>query len=326
MLENFSYLRAASLDEAMEQLASGDARVHAGGTDLLGCLRDDVFQTGSVVSIAGLSDLRGVRETADGGLRIGALVRVAEVASDPLVRERYPALSQAAGEVGTPQLRNQGTLGGNICQKPRCWYYRGPFDCRRKGGDQCFAVQGNSEFHAIFGGSGCHIVHPSDTAPALTALEAEVVIAGPGGTRQVAMDNFFVRPAVDPTLETVLQTGEIVTEILLPPVKSGQRSSYRKVRARRAWDFALAGVALKLVTTPDGVIEEAGVVFSGVAPVPWRSLTVQRVLVGERLTADIIRLAGEVAVESAEPMLNNAYKVPLLRGVVESELEKWASE
>jgi len=325
MLKNFAYLRAATLNEAMEQLASGDARVHAGGTDLLGCLRDDVFQTDSVVSISGLSDLRGVRETSDGGLRIGALVRVAEVAADPLIRERYAGLAQAAGEVGTPQLRNQGTLGGNICQKPRCWYYRGPFDCRRKGGDRCFAAQGNSEFHAIFGGSGCHIVHPSDTAPALMALEAQVVIAGPRGTRQVAMDDFFVRPAVDPTLETVLEPGEIVTELLLPPVKSGQRSSYRKVRARRSWDFALAGLALKLVMNGDGVIEEAGVVFSGVAPVPWRSLAVQRALIGERLTEDIIQLAGLVAVESAEPMNHNAYKVPLLKGVVESELEKWAN-
>jgi xanthine dehydrogenase YagS FAD-binding subunit len=325
MLKDFAYLRAATLDEAVEVLAAGDARVHAGGTDLLGCLRDDVFETGTVVSIGGLTDLRGVRETSDGGLRIGALVRVAEVARDPMVNERYPALAQAAGEVGTPQLRNQGTLGGNVCQKPRCWYYRGPFDCRRKGGERCFSVRGNSEFHAIFGGSGCHIVHPSDTAPALTALGAQAVVAGPRGTRTVAMDDFFVRPSVDPTRETVLEPGEIVTEFVLPAPRSGQRSSYRKVRGRRSWDFALAGMALRLVTSRDGVIEDAGVVFSGVAPVPWRSRAVERALTGERLTEQVIDLAAEVAVESADPMRDNGYKLPLVQGIVRSELEKWAS-
>jgi xanthine dehydrogenase YagS FAD-binding subunit len=324
MLKNFAYLKASSLDEAVQALATGSARVHAGGSDLLGCLRDDVFETDTVVSIAGLSDLRGVQETSNGGARIGALVKVAEVAADPMIRERYTVLAQAAGEVGTPQLRNQGTLGGNICQKPRCWYYRGPFDCRRKGGDRCFAVRGNSEYHAIFGGSGCHIVHPSDTAPALMALGATAVVTGPDGRRQVPMDDFFVRPADDPTRETVLEPGEVVTELLIPPVRSGQRSSYRKVRARRSWDFALAGMALVLITTRDGVIEDSSVVFSGVAPVPWRSRPVERVLRGERLTEELIREAGEVAVETAEPMQDNGYKVPLLRGVVEEELRKWA--
>jgi xanthine dehydrogenase YagS FAD-binding subunit len=324
MLKNFAYLKAASLDEAIQTLGAGDARVHAGGTDLLGCLRDDVFETGTVVSISGLTDLRGIRETGDGGLRIGALMRVAEVAADRTINERYPALAQAAGEVGTPQLRNQGTIGGNLCQKPRCWYYRGPFDCRRKGGDRCFAVGGNNEFHAIFGGVGCHIVHPSDTAPALVALNAVAVIAGPDGRRQVPLEEFFVRPADDPERETVLVSGEVLTEVILPPVRSGQRSSYRKVRARRSWDFSLAGMALMLVTTRDGLIEDSRVVFSGVAPIPWRSRPVERVLEGERLTPELAVLAGEVAVESAQPMSGNDYKVDLLRGVVESELGRWA--
>ncbi len=324
MLKNFAYLKAASLDEAIQSLGGGDARVHAGGTDLLGCLRDEVFETDTVVSISGLTDLRGIRETSDGGLRVGALMRVAEVAADPTIRERYPVLAQAAGEVGTPQLRNQGTIGGNVCQKPRCWYYRGPFDCRRKGGDRCFAVRGNNEFHAIFGGVGCHIVHPSDTAPALVALNATAVIAGPDGRREVAMEDFFVRPGDDPERETVLETGEVLTEILLPPVRGGQRSSYRKVRARRSWDFSLAGMALMMVTTRTGVVEDSRVVFSGVAPVPWRSRAVERVLEGEQLTPELATLAGEVAVESAQPMSGNGYKVDLLKGVVESELGRWA--
>jgi len=180
-LQNFSYVKATSVDEAVQQLAEGGARIHAGGTDLLGCLRDDVFEVDRVVSISGLEALKGVREGSDGSLRIGALTSIAEVAANPLVSERAPALAQAAAEVGTPQLRNQGTLGGNLCQKPRCWYYRGPFACMRKAGGQCFAVNGNNEGHAIFGGIGCHVVHPSDTAPALVALGASVRLVGPDG-------------------------------------------------------------------------------------------------------------------------------------------------
>jgi xanthine dehydrogenase YagS FAD-binding subunit len=320
MIQSFSYVKAGSLDEAIEHLRAEGARIHAGGTDLLGCLRDDVFEVDRVVSIAGLEPLKGVREVADGTLKIGALTPLAAVAADARVRARYPALAQAAEAVGTPQLRNQGTLGGNVCQKPRCWYYRGPFPCRRKGGERCYAVSGNNEGHAIFGGAGCHIVHPSDTAPVLSALGATAVVAGPGGVRSVPLDDFFVPPRLDPTRETVLEAGEVVSELVLPPPGEGLRSSYRKVRGRRAWDFALAGVALALRVDSSGVVQEAGVVFSGVAPVPWRSRPVERVLTGERLTEDVVRLAGEVAVESAQPLRHNQYKVPLLRGIVEREL------
>jgi xanthine dehydrogenase YagS FAD-binding subunit len=320
MLRNFSYVNAASLEEAVEQLAADDARVHAGGTDLLGCLRDEVFDTDRVVSISGLDALMGVRATPEGGLRIGALTPIADVAAHPVIRERFSVLAQAASEVGTPQLRNQGTLGGNVCQKPRCWYYRGPFDCRRKGGERCFAVGGNSEGHAIFGGMRCHIVHPSDTAPALMALGATATVAGPRGTRGVAMEDFFVLPRNDPTRETVLEQGEIVTELVLPSPGDGLRSSYRKVRGRRSWDFALAGVALAVRMASNGTVQEARVVFSGVAPVPWRSAPVERVITGEALTDDVVRLAGEVAVESAQPMRDNEYKVRLLRAILEDEL------
>ncbi len=320
MLKNFSYVNAASLEEAVEQLTTAEARIHAGGTDLLGCLRDEVFDVDRVVSISGLDALLGVRETPEGGLRIGALTPIADVAAHPVIRERFSVLAQAASEVGTPQLRNQGTIGGNVCQKPRCWYYRGPFDCRRKGGERCFAVGGNSEGHAIFGGMRCHIVHPSDTAPALMALGASATVAGPRGTRGVPMDDFFVLPRNDPTRETVLEQGEIVTELVVPPPGEGLRSSYRKVRGRRSWDFALAGVALAVRMAPNGAVQEARVVFSGVAPVPWRSAPVERVISGEALTGGVVRLAGEVAVESAQPMRDNEYKVRLLRGILEDEL------
>jgi xanthine dehydrogenase YagS FAD-binding subunit len=197
MLTNFSYVRPKSLKEAVKQLSSEGAGLHAGGTDLLGCLRDHVFDIKKMVSISGLKDLRGIKKTADGGLRIGALTTIAEVAEHPIVKENYPALAQGSLEVASPQLRNQGTLGGNLCQKPRCWYYRGEFLCLKKGGERCFAVAGENQYHCIFGGGPCFIVHPSDTAPALVAFEASVRIAGPKGTRTVTAENFHVLPSLD---------------------------------------------------------------------------------------------------------------------------------
>jgi xanthine dehydrogenase YagS FAD-binding subunit len=181
MIPNFSYTRARSLDEAIRYLSLDGARVHAGGTDLLGCLRDHVLDATTVVSIAGLKELKGIGPTPAGGLRIGSLTTIAEIASHPIIRSKYRALSMAAAEVASPQLRNQGTIGGNLCQKPRCWYYRGEFHCLRKGGDTCYAVEGENLYHCIFGGENCFIVHPSDTAAALVALQATVVIAGPNG-------------------------------------------------------------------------------------------------------------------------------------------------
>ncbi|MHB1192099.1 MAG: FAD binding domain-containing protein [Longimicrobiales bacterium] len=320
MLKKFSYVRATSVDEAVEQLRAAGGRVHAGGTDLIGCLRDGVFDAERVVSIGALKGLEGIREQSGGGLRIGALTRLSEIAASPVVTERYAALAKAASEVGTPQLRNQGTLGGNICQKTRCAYYRGPFPCRRKGGASCFAEVGNNEAHAIFGGGRCYMVHPSDTSPALMALNASVVVEGPRGTRTVPLDRFFVLPEVDPTRETVLEQGELVTEVLLPPPGTGLRSSYRKVRARRSWDFALAGVALAVRKDATGTVSEARVVFSGVAPAPWRSTATERVITGQRLTEDVAKRAAEAAVAEADPMPDNFYKVDLLRGIVAQEL------
>ncbi|NJD18287.1 MAG: xanthine dehydrogenase family protein subunit M [Gemmatimonadetes bacterium] len=324
MLKNFAYVRATSVDEAVEQLRAAGGRVHAGGTDLIGCLRDGVFDAERVVSIAALEALKGIREQSGGGLRSGALTRVAEVAASPVIAERYAALARAASEVGTPQLRNQGTLGGNICQKTRCAYYRGPFPCRRKGGTHCFAEVGNNEAHAIFGGGRCYMVHPSDTAPALIALNASVAVQGPRGSRTVPLDKFFVLPSVDPTRETVLEQGEVVTEVLLPPPGTGLRSSYRKVRSRRSWDFALVGVALALRKDSGGTVSEARVVFSGVAPAPWRSAATEGVITGQRLTEDVVRRAAEAAVEEADPMPDNFYKVDLLQGIVAQELAAMA--
>jgi xanthine dehydrogenase YagS FAD-binding subunit len=319
MLPNFRYVHAKSVKEAVKHLSDRGTRVHAGGTDLLGCLHDHVFGVQKLVSISRIKELQGITETAKGGVRIGALATITEVAESRLIKRLYPGLAQAASEVASPQLRNQGTLGGNLCQKPRCWYYRGEFHCVRKGGDRCFAVGGENQFHCIFGGEMCYIVHPSDTAPALSVLKASVKISGPGGSRIVPVETFHMPPGADPQRETVLEPAEIVTEILLPPPVPGLRSSYRKVRARRAWDFALAGMALAL-QLEEGAVRHARVFFSGVAPVPWRSREVEEAILGKRLDRETVSKAAEAAVKGAEPMGKNGYKIPLLKAVVEEEL------
>jgi len=318
MLTNFSYMRPKTLKEASKQLAVNGAHLHAGGTDLLGCLRDHVFEIDKMISITGLKELKGIKKTAEGGIRIGALTTVSEVSENPAVRSQYWALAQAAREVASPQLRNQGTIGGNLCQKPRCWYYRGDFHCLRKGGEQCFAIAGENQYHCIFGGGPCFIVHPSDTAPALVAFDASVRIAGPKESRTVALEKFYILPNVDTLRETVLEPGEIVTEILLPPAQ-GVKSSYRKVRARASWDFALAGLALAVKFNGDAV-DSARAMLSGAAPIPWRSRELENSIIGHRLDEATAAKAAEAAMMGARSLKQNDYKIPLFRGMIEEEL------
>ncbi len=319
MLPNFAYMRANSVEEAAQYLAADGARVLAGGSDLLGCLRDGVFDTPLIVSLSQLPSLRGISRTRGGGLRIGSMTRVAEVAAHPLVNELFPGLAQAAGVVASPQLRNQGTIGGNLCQKPRCWYYRGEFDCRRKGGNTCYAMVGENEYHCLFGGALCYIVHPSDTAPILTALNATLNVAGPRGNRAVPLSEFYVLPADDITKENVLEPGEFVTEIVVPAPAAGLRTSYRKERDRGAWDFALAGVALAM-RIDNGTVTDARVVLSGAAPIPWRSQEAEQVIEGQQIDASVAAEAAEAAMQGARPLGKNSYKIALFKGLIEEEL------
>jgi xanthine dehydrogenase YagS FAD-binding subunit len=319
MVPNFGYARPDTLAQAIKQAAAPGAKVLAGGTDLLGCLRDRVLDVKTVVSLTRVPELRGITEVA-GGLRIGALTTIAEVARDPLVNQRYVALARAAGSVASPQLRNQGTIGGNVCQRPRCWYFRGDFECMRKGGDTCYALDGENQYHCIFGGSSCVMVHPSDTATALVALGARATIAGPRGVRTVPLDAFFILPEKDPTKENALEAGEILTEIVIPPAPAEYVSTYRKVRARGAWDFALAGLAVALAFKQTK-IDAARVVLGAAAPIPWRSLEAEKVLIGNRLDQKTIGLAAAAAVKGAVPLEQNVYKVAMFRGLVQEVLE-----
>ena len=322
MMSDFAYVRAANLEEAIRLLAAPGTFLHAGGTDLLGCVRDEVFSADRVVSISGLAGLRGIKPAPGGGLRIGALVTLSEIAAHPGIQKDYPALAEAAASAASPQLRNQGTLGGNVCQRPRCWYFRGDFHCARKGGDLCYAAEGENEYHCIFGGEICFIVHPSDTAPALVALEAAFRISGPRGQRTVPAGSFFILPGQDHTRENVLQKGEIITDVVLPAPLPGGRGGYLKVRSRATWDFALAGVASSLQVEGD-IVKRARLVFSGVAPAPWRAPAAEQELVGHKLDADAIGRAAAASIKDASPLSNNGYKVTLLRGAVEEALSRF---
>lgn len=324
MYPAFGYVRPTDLQDAMTHLVEHDAQLHAGGTDLLGCLHDQVFTAERLVSLREIDGLDGMRFHDDGRIGIGAMTRITDIATHEELRQRCPGLATAAAEVGSPQLRNQGTLGGNLCQKPRCWYYRGDFDCLRKGGDHCFAIPGENQFHCILGGASCVIVHPSDTAPALIALDAEVAISRPEGHRRMPIADLHVPPSEDPTRETRLTRGEIITEVMIPPLPAGLYSSYRKIRTRRAWDFALAGCALALSFDGD-TVREPRVVLSGAAPIPWRAKEAENALRGRRLDETAIAEAAKAAIADAQPLTKNGYKVPLFEGMLREELTKAAN-
>lgn len=324
MLTQFSYQRPTSIRAAAEAVSRPGARILAGGTDLLGCLRDGVLQANRLVSLNGVASLKGIRPRPGGGVRLGALTTLTEIAEDPQILNSYPVLAQAAASVGSPQLRNQGTLGGNLCQRPRCWYYRGDFKCLRKGGETCFAAGGESQMHGIFGGDPCYMVHPSDTAPALVALDAKANVASRQGTRLVRLSSFFLLPKDSLTKENVLEPGEIITEILLDPPQPGARSAYRKVRERGAFDFALAGAAIVL-TMAEGKVRTARVVLSGVAPIPWRSAEAEKAIIGKTLDAAAAGAAAAAAVKGAIELAENGYKVPLVRGILAEMLTTLAA-
>lgn len=322
MLPNFSYVQPLTVKDAVDALTD-DAVICAGGSDLLGCMHEGIVTPGKLVSLEALDPLKGITKTPEGGLDIGAMTTIAAIARNPLVNSMYPGLAQGARQVASPQLRNQGTIGGNLCQKPRCWYYRGEFDCLRKGGKRCYARRGQHQFHAIFGHDNlCYITHPSDTAPPLVSLNARVLVEGPDQKRTIPVEQLHVAPSSNPRAETILAPKEIITRVMLPPVSENLKSAYRKVRARRAWDFALAGVALALEMDGDRVLD-ARVVLSGAAPIPWLSHAVEKTIIGRHLDRQAIAAAAAAVTENAEPLEKNAYKIYLFQGIIEEELAKF---
>lgn len=323
MLQKFSYKKAASIQDAVALAAAPGAHILAGGSDLLGCLRDGAFAAETVVSLSGIAELKGIGPKPGGGLRIGAMTTLGEIAGNKQVLEQYRVLAEAAASVASPQLRNQGTIGGNLCQRPRCWYFRGDFHCRRKGGDSCFAETGENQFHAILGWDRCYAVHPSDTASALVALGARVTIAGPKGRRTIPLESFFILPKLSIVKENVLLPGEVITEVLLDAPPQGLRSTYRKVRERGAFDFATAGAAIA-VTLAEGKVATVRVVLSGVAAAPWRSAEAEKALMGRPLDDATVEAAAQAAVKDAVALEKNEYKIALVRGILEETLLRLA--
>jgi xanthine dehydrogenase YagS FAD-binding subunit len=224
-------------------------------------------------------------------------------------------LAEAAGSVATPQIRNVGTLAGNVCQRPWCWYFRNGFPCLKNGGDQCFSIVGDNRFHAIFGGGPSYIVHPSDTAPALVALEAKFRIVGPSGERVVPASGFFVLPLKDATKENVLAADEVLAGVQLPPAHHGRRSTYNKVLDREAWTHAVVSAAVVL-DMEEEICRRASIVLGGVAPIPWRLPDVERLLAGQRITPQLAAKAGEEAIVGAQKLSKNAYKLPMTKALV----------
>jgi xanthine dehydrogenase YagS FAD-binding subunit len=318
MMPHFDLYQPDTLEAALD-LASRlgeDGWLVAGGQDSYDWLKNRIKRTAAVIELAGIPALHGVRER-DGGIEIGALTTLTEIENDSLITARYALLSTAAGRVASPQIRNVGTLGGNISQDTRCWYYRGGVDCYRAGGNMCYAdtPQGQNREHAIFNASRCVAVTPSDTANALVALDAQMVIAGRGGERVVPAADFFVGPDVNIRRMTVLAPGEILTAVRLPAAWSGAEFHFEKVADRAAWDFALVSIAAAFRMEGE-VIRDARVVCGAVACVPWRLAEVERALIGGPRNAEVADRLAPLGTTGAKTLNFNQFKLPLMENLV----------
>ncbi len=319
-MKSFEHVNAVSPAGAVRLLGSdGRSRPIAGGTDLLTELKLGIIAPDRLVNLKTIPGLDEIRYDEASGLRLGALVTLDAIAASEVVRARYPALFQAVSLAASPQLRNAGTIGGNLVQDSRCWYYRGPFRCWLKGGEVCYARDGENAYHAIFGGGPCYTVHPSDPAPALVALQAEARVVGPSGERVLPLEQLFQRPREDARRLTALEPAELIVEVRAPTPPPGSRGTYLKAMDRQVWAFALASVAAQLVLDGD-TVTDARLVLGGVAPTPWRVPEAEAAIRGGRLDAAAIDRAAERAAAGAQPLSHNAYKVPLVKGLVKAAL------
>jgi xanthine dehydrogenase YagS FAD-binding subunit len=323
-MKPFALVRPKTLPEAAKLSVPSDAEIKAGGVDLVDRMKEGIDSPKTVVSILEIAGHDRIE--AGPPAKIGALATLAAIADDPGLRKAYPALAAAASGAATPQIRHMATLGGNLCQRPRCWYYRlEEFDCSKKGGRECFAREGENRFHAIFDTDlTCCCVHPSATGTALLAYGASLEIVGPKGTRKLPIDQFFHRPVTDPTRENTLVAGEIVAAVAIPAPAAGARSAYRKLKEKESFDWPLVETCVDL-TIDGGVVRSARVVFGSVAPTPYRSKAAEAALVGGRTGDDLARRAAEAAIADARPLTQNAYKVTLAKVELERALRQaWA--
>lgn len=310
----FDHSTAQSADEAVTALRGGGASIIAGGVDLLSLMKSDIVAPTRIIDLKPAHALRGISFSADGAARIGALTTLTDIERDATLAERLPILRAAVRDAATPQLRNVATVGGNLMQRNRCWYLRGPYHCWQKGGDQCFARGGQNKYHAIFDTGPCVAVHPSDLAPALLALDARVEIIGPSGPRTAAIDELLRPPTPERRHEATLADDEVIVAVTIPAQTDGSHGIYLKLMERQAWAYALVSAAAQL-TLVEGKVERARIVLGGLASAPRRLPAVESSLEGQAVTLELAAHAAAIAVEGATPLAHNAYKVQMAREI-----------
>jgi xanthine dehydrogenase YagS FAD-binding subunit len=330
----FEWVNPATIAEAVKSLSDREVasdideapRPIAGGQDLITTMKDYLTRPSRVVNLKSVRGLDRITVDSAGGLNIGSLVTLTQLVEHPSIRKSFPGISEAANSIATPQIRNLGTIGGNLCQRPRCWYFRlEEVVCLKKGGTECYAASGENKYNAIIAGGPSYIVHPSDLAPMLLALGAQLSVTGSAGKRVIPLDKFFTLPS-DGNIrrENVLQNDEIITEIRVPASPLAARSTYLKFKERDSLDFALASVAAALQLSPDKTVKDARLVLGGVAPIPWRVQDAEKYLVGKTLSQDVLSETAKLALKDAQPLEKNAYKVPLTQTLVRRALSKIA--
>jgi xanthine dehydrogenase YagS FAD-binding subunit len=316
-MNSFQWADAKSIEDAISLLSdSEDAKLKAGGIDLLDLMKEHVASPRRVINIRNIKGLDHIRMEQDGALRIGPLATLAQIEADAVVRERFAALGQAAGRAATPQVRNMATIGGNILQRPRCWYFRSEhFPCRKKGGERCYAQDGENQYHAIFNNGLCAIVHPSAVATPLVAMNASLEITGPGGKREVALEKFLTPPNVNLHRENSLADDELVTEIRVPALANNARSAYLKQGEKESFDWPIAEVAA--VLEMDGnTCRHASIILGAAAPVPYRARAAEDALRGQNIDEQRARDAAHAALTGAAPLSDNGYKIPVFEAIV----------
>jgi xanthine dehydrogenase YagS FAD-binding subunit len=321
-MRSLKYYAATNWQDAVSTLTKyKTAQVMAGGSDMLGWIKDELVGPGApptdiVLDIRTIPNTNYVKYDAAAGLKIGALTTLTSVAEHAEVQKNYPVLSIAARSPASPGIRNVGTIGGNIMQRPRCWYLRGAnFPCYKKGGDFCFSVTGENQYHAILDGELCYIVHPSDTAPALISLNATANVMGPNGPKSIPFDQFFIGPRTNVLKETVLEHNEILTEISVPAPAANTKSTFMKVTQREVYDFAIVSIAVA-AQIENGVWKDGRVVLGGVAPTPYRATIAEDALKGQKVDQNLVQQAANQTLLKARPMSQNAYKVDIAKNLI----------
>ena len=318
MMPGFELYQPANLKDALALLSrfGKDGWKLAGGNDSLTWFKERIKRPKAVIDLSGLSELRGIRETPD-GIEIGAMTTLTEIATNPIIRSKYRVLADAAQRVASPQIRNTGTVGGNISQDARCWYYRYGLPCYRAGGNTCFAdtPEGMNREHALFESDRCIAVSPSDTAPAMVVLDAKMVLQSASGERVLGTDEFFIGPRVDITHLTSMKPEELLTKIRIPRTWAGAHFYFEKVADRQTWDFPLVNVASALMVK-DGVITDSRLACGAVSAVPRRLNSVEEIIKGQKMGEEIAKLAGQSASRGARPVNYNHYKIPLMNNLV----------